>query len=79
MANKFYIKRTESGMVVDLNHYEGITNIVRNQIYDIAVSEANIYGKIIPEDFIVNELRKLKEKGELKLVKGSKGIIKIDL
>ena len=75
---KFFIERT-NGNIVDMKHYEGITNIVYNQMYDIAVSEANIYGTYIPEQFMLDELRKLKENGTLKLVRGSKGIIKVDL
>ena len=75
---KFFIERT-NGNIVDMKHYEGITNIVYNQMYDIAVSEANTYGTYIPEQFMLDELRKLKENGTLKLVRGSKGIIKVDL
>lgn len=79
MANRFYIKRTDSGRLIDMKHYEGVTNIVYNQMYDIAVSEANTYGRVIPEEFMLSQLRVLKENGTLKLVRGCKGVIKVDL
>ena len=56
MTEKFYVK-LNNGYYLGLKHYEGVTKVIYNILYDIA--KENPYGKIIPENYMIDELNKL--------------------
>ena len=69
MNEKFFVK-TNDGYYIGLHHYEGVTKVIYNQLYEIARN--NPHGKFIPENFIQEEIKKLVDSEEVKYVKRKK-------
>lgn len=69
MNEKFFVKRT-NGYYVGLYHYEGISKVIYNILYDIMRDSE--YDKVIPEEYLLEKIEEMKEAGTIKYVKPRK-------
>lgn len=69
MKEKFFVKRT-NGYWVGLYHYEGISKVVYNILYDIV--KESPYNKYVPEEYLISKIEIMKANGTIKYVKNKK-------
>lgn len=69
MKEKIFVKRT-NGYWVGLNHYEGISKVIYNILYDIV--KESPYNKYVPEEYLLGKIETMKVEGTIKYVKRKK-------
>ena len=74
MNEKFFVKR-KNGYWVGLKHYEGITKINYNVLYDIMKNSP--YNKYVTEEYLEEQIKELKNNGRIKYSCKSKQFIRV--
>ena len=73
MKEKFFVQR-KNKYWVGLKHYEGISKVNYNLLYDIVKNSP--YDKYITEEYLEQQIEKLKNDGKIKYSVKTKQIIK---
>lgn len=66
MKEKIFVKRV-NGYWVGLYHYEGISKVVYNILYDIV--KESPYDKYIPEEYLLAKIEVMRRNGTIKYLK----------